>query len=131
MNFWVNPIYSWSLKEQRQQAQPISLCPELVGVLKEAGPIGFLNQQYRGIHHSHRAAAFCPHCSSVTGGHSSSPEEPCSGCPQNRHGLFFKVEIPRKEYNVLLKSAISLTVIFSLGRLGFSSQWNHQLCLSL
>ena len=83
------------------------------------------------IHHSHRAAAFCPHCSSVTGGHSSSPEEPCSGCPQNRHGLFFKVEIPRKEYNVLLKSAISLTVIFSLGRLGFSSQWNHQLCLSL
>lgn len=61
------------------------------------------------IHHSHRPAAFCPHCSSVTGGHSSSPEEPCSGCPQNGHGLFFKAEIPRKEYNILLKSAISLS----------------------
>ena len=102
--------YSWSLKEQRQQGQPISLCPELVGVLREAWPIGSLNTSVQRIRHSHRPAAFSPHCSSVTGGHSSGPEEPCSGCTQNGRGLFFKAEIPRKEHNVLLKSAISLSL---------------------
>ena len=110
----LNWIYPWSLKEQRQQGQPISLCPELVGVLREAWPVGSLNTSVQRIRHSHRPAAFSPHCSSVTGGHSSGPEEPCSGCTQNGRGLFFKAEIPRKEHNVLLKSAISLSLSLSL-----------------
>lgn len=57
-NFWVNPIYSWSLKEQRQQAQPISLCPELVGVLREPWPTGSLNTSVQRIRHCRRPVAF-------------------------------------------------------------------------